>query len=232
MKISVKSMQKRIEKEPIHSGMKSEIECTWNKPQLRTVEYTWNKPQLRKVEGMWDKSQLRKIYRSKRKVLSEEQAIQWSEAICRRLTDTELFQKAEVIYFYYPLGNEVSLLPAAQAALDAGKCIGFPRTEGDVIRFYKTESLTDFREGCFHVMEPTSSILLWEEKPLILIPGLVFDHQKNRMGYGKGYYDRYMANVPDAVKVGVAYEMQLLETIPTDSYDIPMDYLITEERIW
>lgn len=208
MKISVKNMQKRMQKEPINTGMKSDIEC------------------------MWNKSQLRKVYRSKREALSKEQVVQWSEIICRRLTDTELFQKAEVIYFYYPLGNEVSLLPAAQAALDAGKCIGFPRTEGDVIRFYKTESLMDFQEGCFHVMEPTGKMVLREENPLILTPGLVFDHQKNRMGYGKGYYDRYIANVPEAVKIGIAYEMQLSETVPIDSYDIPMDYLITEERIW
>lgn len=178
------------------------------------------------------KEQIRQTYREMRNHLTKEQVQEWSERICTRLLESELFQKAEGICFYYPLGNEVDLLSVANEALKQGKCISFPRTEGADIRFYQVEDLMDFKEGCFHVMEPVSDKFFAIERPLILTPGLVFDEQKNRMGYGKGYYDRYAAGMPEAVKVGIAYEMQLTEAVPVDSFDIPMDHIITEERIW
>jgi len=187
---------------------------------------------VRNMERSLEKKLIRKEYRDKRNELTNVQVKEWSETICTHLMATELFQQAEVIYFYYPLGNEVNLLEAAQTALDVGKCIGFPRIEGDLMQFYKIESLEEFQEGCFHVMEPTSDVVLKAEKPLILVPGLVFDSRKNRMGYGKGYYDRYTADVPQAIKVGIAYELQVVDKIPVNSFDIPMDYVITESGIW
>lgn len=179
-----------------------------------------------------EKEQLRKFYRQKRDAITEENVKRWSEAISEHIVSTELYQQAKTVYFYYPLGNEVNLLAVARKALDAGKCVGFPKTEGDIIRFYKVESLEDFQEGCFHVMEPVSTELLDVENPLILTPGLIFDKQKNRMGYGKGYYDRYTAILPKAIKIGVAYEMQLTQEVPVDEYDVPMDYMITEKGMW
>ena len=183
-------------------------------------------------EIMMVKGQIRGVYRSVRNDLSSAQVKIWSDTICNCLVKSEMFLKAKVIYFYYPLGNEVNLLKAAEEALRQGKIIGFPKTEGSEICFYQIESLDAFAEGCFHVMEPVSNRLLVVEKPLILIPGVVFDEQKNRMGYGKGFYDRYVLKVPEAVKIGIAYEAQIAQRIPTEHYDVPMDYILTEMRMW
>ena len=183
----------------------------------------------RKTEA---KNQIRSEYRNKRNSLEADRVKLLSGEICKRLIETELFKQAEDIYFYYPLGNEVNLLEAAREALKQGKRIGFPKTEGNDVLFYQVENLEDFTPGSFHVMEPVSDKLLTAKKPLILTPGLVFDKQKNRMGYGKGYYDRYAASVPKAVKIGIAYEIQIAHNIPVDCYDVPMDYVLTELRIW
>lgn len=177
------------------------------------------------------KAVLREEYRRKRHALTEAQALERSARICRKLLTLPCFLQAETVYFYYPLGKEVSLLPAAEAALDMGKQVGFPKTEGTYIRFYRLKSLQDVTEGRFHVMEPAGSELLTEPAPLILTPGLVFDEKRNRMGYGKGYYDRYGAEFPKAVRIGIAYELQMAERIAVDDHDLPMDAVLTEERL-
>ena len=185
---------------------------------------------VKNMERTEQKVQIRSEYKKIRNSLTAGQVKEWSDIIISHLISSELFQQAEEIYFYYPLCNEVNLLPAAARALKLGKRVGFPRTEGEVIRFYQVKDLSDFKEGCFHVMEPVSVRALTAERPLILTPGLVFDDKKNRMGYGKGYYDRYFATFPEAVKVGIAYELQIARSIPVDEYDIAMDYILTERR--
>lgn len=181
------------------------------------------------TKRMSEKEQIRKIYRNGRNSLNQEQVQEWSGQICERLQASQLYRDAAAVCFYYPLGKEVNLLAAAAKALEERKKVAFPKTEGDEIRFYQVENLKDFREGSFHVMEPVSDKRLMETTPLVLTPGLVFDRQKNRMGYGRGYYDRFAAGTPDAVKVGIAYEMQITEQIPVDGYDVPMDYILTEK---
>lgn len=182
------------------------------------------------------KEQIRAVYRKRREALEGVQVTAWSKRICDILLEWELFRQARKLCFYYPLGKEADLLIAASQALDQGKQVYFPRTAGGVMDFWQVAGLADFKEGCFHVMEPVSEERLdvsgEAEDVLILTPGVVFDHQKGRMGYGKGYYDRYFANVPGAVKLGIAYQCQVTELIATDVWDVPMDYMITEEGIW
>lgn len=182
------------------------------------------------------KQEIRKKYKEKRNALTDEQVQEWSERICQHLKNMELFQQAEIIFFYYPLGNEVDLLSVAQTALEMGKVVGFPKTEGDVIRFYLVKSLADFTTGCFQVKEPMSQQCFSKQdvkgkKFLILTPGVAFDEKKNRMGYGRGYYDKYVAEFPEAVKIGVAYEMQIDKELPVEECDIPMEYLVTNLRV-
>lgn len=184
------------------------------------------------VKNMERKKQIRFEFKEKRNNLTEEQVQIWSEKICFHVLQWELFLQTKEVYFYYPLGNEVDLLPVAQKALQMGKCVGFPKTEKDEISFYRVRDMKDFKEGTFHVMEPESKELLSCNKPLILTPGLVFDSKKNRMGYGKGYYDRYISRFPEAITVGIAYESQMTSEVPMDFGDIPMKYMITEKRIW
>lgn len=175
------------------------------------------------------KQQIRADLKEKRNSLTKEQVTANSARICEKLMKYIISEDITIIYCYYPLGNEVNLLALAEQLLADGRTVAFPRTKGNTMEFYQVNSLGDFSEGAFHIMEPMGDVPMAEEKPLVLVPGLGFDKSRNRIGYGKGFYDRYFARFPACKKVGVGYELQILQKIPADNYDIPMDFIVTEQ---
>lgn len=175
-----------------------------------------------------NKQKIRLDAKDKRDALSETQAAQWSAEICMILEGQPFFKDARTVYFYYPLGNEVNLLPLAQKALDMGKQAAFPRVAGSSMEFYQVASLKDFAEGAFHLMEPIGCDKMHAADALVFVPGLAFDAHGSRMGYGKGYYDRYFARYPGCRKIGICYNMQLALYVPCGAYDIPMEAVVTE----
>lgn len=177
------------------------------------------------------KNKLRAAAKKKRDSLQREEAIRWSDAICKALQEQLFFQEAETVCLYYPLGNEVNLLPLARIAIESGKQAAFPRVNGSSMEFYQVSGIDGFAEGAFHVMEPVGGNLISAEEALILVPGLAFDGQGRRMGYGKGYYDRYFSRHPACQKAGICYEMQKVEEVPCSIYDISMDLVVTEQGI-
>lgn len=179
---------------------------------------------------MENKREIRQMLKLRRNSLTEEEVMLRSAQICDMIKKQSWFEQSEIIYFYYPLGSEVNLLPLAEEVLLLGKQIAFPRVDGTDMDFYKVRSLKEFREGYFHVMEPTGKEMLQEPQALVFVPGLGFDSGRNRMGYGKGYYDRYFAKYPECKKIGIAYEIQIVENLVCDVYDVPMDAVITEWR--
>lgn len=176
------------------------------------------------------KQEIRNYLKTQRQSLTQEEVQEYSRRICNVLAEYPGFLQAETVYFYYPIGKEVNLLPLAEKALELGKKVGFPRTCKDTMEFYQVTSLTDFAEGAFHIMEPVGERLLTEAAPLVFVPGLGFDKRKNRMGYGRGFYDRYFARYPKCCKIGTAYGVQIAEQLPTDDYDVPMDEVVTENK--
>lgn len=181
------------------------------------------------MKNMETKKQIRARQKHKRESLSCEQAQRFSEEICQKISRQPIFLQAETLCFYYPLGKEVNLLPLAQKALDAGKKAAFPRVEGKNMEFYEITSLENFQEGSFHVMEPVGGKLAAEQNALVFVPGLGFDARGNRIGYGGGYYDRYLARHPQYMKIGTAYAIQLVEELEAEAHDISMDGIATEE---
>lgn len=178
---------------------------------------------------METKKQIRIRQKQERESLTCKQAQKLSEEICQKISRQTIFLQAETLCFYYPLGKEVNLLPLAQKALDAGKKAAFPRVEGKNMEFYEIASLEDFQEGSFHVMEPVGGKLLAGQNALVFVPGLGFDAKGNRIGYGGGYYDRYLARHPQYMKIGTAYAIQLVKELETEVHDISMDGIATEE---
>lgn len=181
---------------------------------------------------MQEKNQIRFSFRQKRAALTELEVSLWSEKICEVLQRQPCFQEAEKIYFYYPLGNEANLLPLAAVALAQGKQTAFPRVDGDDMEFYQVHGLSEFALGAFGVMEPVGGEKISAEHGLVFVPGLVFDRVGGRMGYGKGYYDRYFARYPECFKLGICYQMQLIPQVPCDRHDVIMDGVVTEQRIF
>jgi len=188
----------------------------------------------------------RKFYKELRDNLSREQVLMKSQAICERVFESDEYNKAETIFAYYPLGNEVNCLPIITQALKAGKRVVLPKTTLNCqMDFYEIKSLLDVEEGNFHVMEPKTECELFYPvsvsektdneqrytKMLVLVPGVVFDPSGNRYGYGKGYYDRYFARFPYLIRMALAYENQVSqETLECLETDVKMQVIVTENE--
>lgn len=140
------------------------------------------------------------------------------------------FESARNIGIYCPLGSEVYTDEIARAARAQGKKVSLPRTEGNVIRFYEYKEGEDLVQGRFGVMEPAPT------RPagpldLVVIPGVVFDAQGCRIGYGKGFYDRFLSERLAAFSVGLAYSFQVVEELPRGRFDRKLGALATDEGI-
>lgn len=186
------------------------------------------------------KKELRKEAKSYRKSLSENDRLDKSNAIINNLKALKEYQKAEVILMYASLPDEVETLSFIHELTEEGKKqVYCPVTQGDEMEFYKISSLEDLKEGNFHVLEPESLAecrLVLQNNVLycMLMPGLMFDKKGNRLGYGKGYYDKYLARVPKDVNlttVALSYDAMVKDAIPAEETDWRADYVVTENEV-
>ena len=125
----------------------------------------------------------------------------------------------------------MSLLPLIQWLLDTGRRVALPKTDGDNMDFYEIQDLNEVRKGQFGVMEPIGEQKVCWEDAICLTPGVGFSIDGGRIGHGAGYYDRYFERHPRLLKVGIAYEFQIVDHIPTEPTDIPMQWIVTPKSI-
>lgn len=182
------------------------------------------------------KEQIRKRHLLIRNEMSEKERLALSDTISihaqKLIKLPPKFGHNVRVYGYYPLGSEVSLVPFYKFLLEQDVPLAFPRVQGMSMDFYQVFSLDDLKEGAFHVMEPDNACKKAEwEYALCFTPGSAFDREGGRFGYGKGYYDRYFEKHPWLFRAGIAYENQVEEKLPTEDFDIPINYLITEQGI-
>ncbi|MBI5227136.1 5-formyltetrahydrofolate cyclo-ligase [Candidatus Micrarchaeota archaeon] len=175
------------------------------------------------------KNALRKEILAERDGLRETQILSMSLIIKEKLFSTEHFQKAKTVCFYLAKGSEVSTKNMIESALSLGKHVVVPVT-GEKIEFVHFTSFEDLRRGRFGVPEPSTLKPHSEEPDLIVVPGIAFDLHLHRLGYGKGYYDKYLAT-SGAYRVGICYDFQVVPVLPRHEQDVPMDEVITEKRI-
>lgn len=181
------------------------------------------------------KQELRTELQRQRDLLSPDTAAERSSRICSRILEMEPFRSAKVIHSYVPIShkNEVDTLPLILEAFERGKEVVVPKVAADnQLNHYRIEKLTDLETGKWGIPEPVRGTLVSPERfDLIFVPMLAGDIFKNRLGFGKGYYDRLLLKTK-AVKIGLLFHFQLFETpIPTDVFDITMDLLVTEEAV-
>lgn len=179
-----------------------------------------------------EKREIRKRYKIAREQMTQQQVEALSERICKHIISSSIFQSEEYICVYYPLGNEADVRQVAEAAWEMRKRVAFPKVFGDVMRYFEISDFSQLHPGTFGVMEPEEMRPVTWDHALILTPGVAFDKRGNRMGFGKGYYDKYLAKFPECITVGVSYELQLAEEIPVEVTDIPLDYMVTETGMW
>ncbi len=178
------------------------------------------------------KTEIRKEYLARRAALSPEEKKRRDEKICRLILSSASFRYAETILAYYPRENEIDILPALRQALTMGKKIALPRCEGEHIMTYRyVDSLDGLTPGMYGIYEPSADAPVYHEDPghasLCLVPGVVFDTRGYRIGYGGGYYDRFLHEYGGSV-AGVIYRDFILPTLPFGRYDLALPVMITE----
>ncbi|MBE6590312.1 MAG: 5-formyltetrahydrofolate cyclo-ligase [Ruminococcaceae bacterium] len=180
------------------------------------------------------KKELRSKLRERRGAIPPEQKKEFDSAILSHIVRSELFQKASMILLYVPIESEVSLLELSRTARSMGKPIAFPRcnTETETMEFYTLLPEARLSPGAYHIPEPPADapVCVPDEHALCILPGLSFDVFGNRLGYGKGYYDKYLESFP-GVTMGVLYASTMLKRVPTDEHDRPVHCLVTEHGL-
>jgi 5-formyltetrahydrofolate cyclo-ligase len=175
------------------------------------------------------KQRLRRLTLSKLRSLPAAEATQYSRIICQRLTDTPEFRRAECVALYNALPDEVQTLTTVEEWYEL-KTVALPVVIGNDVVFYKYEGSNKLRRGAYGIYEPvgTQAIAI-EAVSLFVVPGVAFDRQGNRLGRGKGYYDRLLAKCNRPV-IALCYSFQLLDDVPTEPHDKKMSMIITEEK--
>ena len=174
-----------------------------------------------------DKKELRKQIRAQKRAMTAEMIEQASQSLARQFYATAYYENAETIYGYLPYNQEVRTVPILEQALRDGKKVAVPKVYGDTMRFIYLDDLTQVAPSEMGIPEPVADApVARDEKALVLMPGLAFDKKGNRMGYGGGYYDKFLAEEPDHPTVALCYGFQMVEHIPTEDYDIPVDLVL------
>lgn len=172
------------------------------------------------------KNELRRAVRAVCAVQSETWLEDASRRIVTLLEESVPFRRAEVVALYWSLPGEVSTHALIRRWYKK-KCILLPVMDGPRLvlkRFTGDECL---EEACFGIREPSGEVFDdLDAVGLVVVPGLGFDRGGNRLGYGKGYYDRLLAET-GAIKIGVCFDFQLLDAVPAEAHDIPMDLIIS-----
>lgn len=178
------------------------------------------------------KDQLRKKVSSLKKEYTQSELYNRSLEVLSVLEITGIFQQAKTIFIYNNLEDEVQTLDFIQKWITT-KDFYLPAIESDEIVFRQYKPSIKFKQSSFGIMEPIGEDFIdYNKVDLIIIPGVAFDRKKNRMGRGKGYYDRFLTK-SNAPKMGICFEFQLFDNIPNDCNDIKMDYIVSEnELIW
>lgn len=173
-----------------------------------------------------EKKEIRKKIKALRSMLSELERESAAAEVFARLEATAAFQMADRILMYHSLPDELSTLSFLRKWKN-DKLFFLPRVNGvnlDILPY--DESRLEL--GSFHIEEPQGDALVDpDEIELIVVPAVAYDRSGNRLGRGKGFYDRLLATTR-ATKIGVGYEFQLLDSLPAEEHDVPMDMVITQ----
>ncbi|MBR5844568.1 MAG: 5-formyltetrahydrofolate cyclo-ligase [Bacteroidaceae bacterium] len=178
---------------------------------------------------MIDKASLRRQMRQSKAALTPEQKSAESSAVWQHVESTAVFAQAEHVLLYHSLPDELGSHDVIDRWVALGKSVYLPVVIGDdlVVRRYSSEAM---QQGEFNIMEPTGLDVDTDVLQLIIVPGVAFDRNGNRLGRGKGYYDRLLSRTK-ATCIGVCYECQLVPAIPAEPHDKVMHYIITPEGV-
>lgn len=181
------------------------------------------------------KQHLREDLLKRRNSISEELYHRKSKKICQQLTALPEFKKAQTVHCYVSINerNEVNTHPLIKTMLAGAKQVVVPITkiEEGTLRNVQLTSFDDLELNRWGVLEPTEGKKVRADKfDIVIVPMVGGDQHKNRIGYGKGFYDRFLAQT-DCPKIGLLFEQCLVDELPAEKFDVPLDKLITEKTV-
>lgn len=182
-----------------------------------------------------DKKELRNYIMDKRKSMSDREVLEKSEIIAEKLFGLQEYQESQIILCYAGYNHEVLTDSIMKYSLDKGKRLALPRVSGNEMDFYYISSLKDLKKGYMSIPEPVTNDLVSRKdvsEAFMILPGTSFDLKFNRNGYGKGYYDRYTAKNQPAFMIGIAFEYQIFDEIPSEPHDRKVNYIISEVNVY
>lgn len=187
---------------------------------------------------MTSKKQIRLAMKQKRAKLSLEEVTGRSSQISSQISDLSIFKMAKTICVYSPIGNEVDTAPIVQVAMQNNKQVAYPKTDTTTMtmEFYKVNHISELtlvQSGSFSLREPLpkpNMKVIPDENTLMIVPGLAFDRQFYRTGYGGGFYDKYLTQHPSLATIGVCYDFQLIPSAYPNQYDKAVGGIITPTR--
>lgn len=179
---------------------------------------------------MLDKKALRKEIGAVKRAMTGEQIESLSKILTDKFCACEYYKNAASIYAYLPYNQEVRTWEIIRRAWADGKRVAVPRVYGDTMKFLWLESFDEIAAGSWNIPEPTfDEPEADDETALILMPGLAFDPMGHRVGYGGGFYDKYLELHKQHKLVALCYPFQLFDFLDVESHDVPVDLVISAE---
>ena len=174
-----------------------------------------------------DKKELRRSIREQKRAMTEEEILRRSQALGKLFVQSKAYQDAKTIYGYLPYNQEVRTVPMLEQAMRDGKRVAVPKCYGDEMRFIYMDDLSKVEKGYANIPEPIADGPIADDPTaLVLMPGLAFDPEGHRIGYGGGFYDKFLWAEPDHPTLALCYDFQLLPHLETEEHDIPVDYVL------
>lgn len=174
-----------------------------------------------------DKKTLRKKIREQKRAMTPEQIETASAKLVEMFLQTELYRDAKTIYGYLPYNQEVRTVPILEQALADGKRVAVPKVYGEEMKFLYLTDLTQVETGYAGIPEPIADGPIGDDPTaLVLMPGMAFTKEGQRIGYGGGFYDKFLAAEPDHPTIALCYDFQMVDQLPTEEFDIPVDLVL------
>ena len=204
----------------------------------------WEQPQTRgegdvymadEIFGKRDeKNLIRKQMKQLRADMTRTERFEKSMQIFEQLITVPEFKRADRIYTYVSMDNEIDTIMLIDYSLSLEKRVFVPRVSGKDMEFYEISDISELNPGYRGIYEPdiNGKEPDYSRTGFMCMPGLAFDRSYNRIGYGGGFYDRYLSVENKLYKAALAYEAQLLESIPAQDGDVRPDMIVTEESIY
>lgn len=178
------------------------------------------------------KKDIRKEMLSMRKSMDKGEVERLSKKICAIVQVLDIYKKARDICLYMPVNNEADVSYLIEAASLDGKRVWMPKVNGKEMDFFLYDEDTEMEKGTFGIPEPKSNTKLSpDEYTLVIMPGAAFSVKYERIGYGGGYYDRFLKKYPECKTAAVCFGFQILSELPSEKHDVRPGAIISEEQV-